>query len=91
MKYFKYWHYFFVNLFGLNFIPRIVNYDGYEWFSVLTKEEDGWHLSYSRFIEKFNTEELVDIVSKCKYVVFLKVVHWLWKWRKKIDFTIDSY
>lgn len=91
MYFFNYWHYFFVNILGINFLPLCIKYNDVEWFSVLGKNDNEWYLCYSRYITNSTTEDAFGVVSKRKYFVFLKMLHVLWKNRNKIEFTIDSY
>ena len=87
----NYWHYFFVNLCGFNFVPNIITYNGFEWFNVLSYEEGQWYLVYSRFVNKTETEVAFEVMGKSRYKVFLKMVRVLWKNRKNVDFIIDNY
>lgn len=91
MYFLTYWHYFFINIFGVNFLPLCIKYNGLEWFNVLGKKDDEWYLCYSRYINNFNTEDAFEVIGKKRYFVFLKMLHILWKNRDKIEFTIDSY
>ena len=89
MKLVIFLHYFLSCLFGSRHLPRIIEYNGEEWFSVGGYEKDYWFVCYSKYIDKFVTEELIEVHSKYRYFAYLKMVCQLWKWRSKINFAID--
>lgn len=91
MYVFNYWHYFFVNVLGINFLPLVIKYEGFDWFNVLGRKGNEWHLCYSRYINKTETEDAFEVIGKSRYLLFLKMLRTLWRNRDKIEFTIDSY
>lgn len=91
----NYLHYFLINLFGYHKLPCFIKHGGYEWHNIVFRgmSDKRWRIYYSRFNGNgsHGTEELIDVRSRFKYIAFLKTVLVLWKWRKRISFTIDNY
>ena len=66
-------------------------FGGIVWYNISFKEKNERYIAYSRYFEGYNTEELLEVYHKSKYVAYLKMVHLLWTWRDRIEFDIDNY
>lgn len=66
----------------------MIECNGEEWFSISGSDKEGWFVSYSKIVNKFFTEELIEVRSKYRYVSFLKMLWALWKMRKKIKIKV---
>ena len=91
MNFLIFLHYGLCCLFGGRCLPRIIECNGVEWFSVCGYDKGQWFMSYSRHIEKTVTEELIEVRCKYKYFVYFRMLYRLWKMRDNIFFTIDSF
>lgn len=82
--------YFVVNIITYHKLPCIIEYGGDEWFNFLFFGEDRkWHICYSKFVDKFKTEELIEVSDRFMYFVFLKAVIVLFRMRKNIRFKVE--
>lgn len=87
MKIFDFVYYFIINLFGGNSLPILIDYNNDIWFSLCGYSGKYWFFRYSKHIDKFITEELIEVRSRFKYVVYMKMLYWLWKMRKRLIIT----
>lgn len=97
MEYILFLHYFLVNLFYLKILPVMIllKKNEREYYSVIYRQSDGvWVAIYSKLMKKGEIdggEILVEVKSRHRYVLFMKVVFALWKIRDDIKITIDNY
>ena len=98
MEYIVFLHYFLVNLFYLEILPVMIllKKNGYEYYSCvyhdINQNNDIWVAMYSKLIKReTDTEILIEVKSKYRYILFLKMVFALWKIRDNIKITIDNY
>ena len=86
-------HYLFINLLGIHRLPNIIKYNEVEYFNICYKpyEKNVWVVSYAKFIDWDKTDNLVSRESKSQTTAFLKMLLFLWKWRRKLVFYIDYY
>ena len=98
MEYIVFLHYFLVNLLYLEILPVtiLLKKNGYEYYSCVyqdTNQNKGrWVAMYSTLIKReTDTEILIEVKSKYRYILFLKMVFALWKIKDSIIITIDNY
>lgn len=97
MEYILFLHYFLVNLFYLKILPVMIllKKNEREYYSVIYRQSDGvWVAIYSKLMKKGEIdggEILVEVKSRHRYVLFMKMVFALWKIRDDIKITIDNY
>ena len=97
MEYVLFLHYFLVNLFYLKILPVMIllKKNGREYYSCIYHQSNGlWVAIYSKLMKKGEIdggEILIDVKSRYRYILFLKMVFALWKIRDNIKITIDNY
>ena len=98
MEYIVFLHYFLVNLFYLEILPVtiLLKKNGYEYYSCVyhdsNQNNDIWVAMYSKLIKReTDIEILIEVKSRYRYILFLKMVFALWKIRDNIKITIDNY
>lgn len=97
MEYILFLHYFLANLFYLKILPVMIllKKNEREYYSVIYHQSDGvWVAIYSKLMKKGEIdggEILVEVKSRYRYVLFMKMVFALWKIRDDIKITIDNY
>lgn len=97
MEYILFLHYFLVNLFYLKILPVMIllKKNEREYYSVIYRQSnDVWVAIYSKLMKKGEIdggEILVEVKSRHRYVLFMKMVFALWKIRDDIKITIDNY
>jgi len=98
MKYIVFLHYFFVNLIYMQIIPNMISLknNGNEYYSCVYydayKNRNIWIAMYSKLIRmETDTHILIEVTSRYRYVVYLKMVLALWKIKDNINLTIDNY
>lgn len=98
MEYIVFLHYFLVNLLYLEILPVtiLLKKNGYEYYSCVYHDANQnkgiWVAMYSTLIKKeTDTEILIEVKSKYRYILFLKMVFALWKIKDSIIITIDNY
>lgn len=90
-------HYFLVNLFYLKILPVMIllKKNEREYYSVIYHQSNGvWVAIYSKLMKKGEIdggEILVEVKSRYRYVLFMKMVFALWKIRDDIKIAIDNY
>ena len=98
MEYIVFLHYFLVNLLYLEILPVtiLLKKNGYEYYSCVYHDANQnkgiWVAMYSKLIKReTDTEILIEVKSRYRYILFLKMVFALWKIRDNIEITIDNY
>lgn len=97
MEYILFLHYFLANLFYLKILPVMIllKKNEREYYSIVYRQSDGvWVAIYSKLMKKGEIdggEILVEVKSRHRYVLFMKMVFALWKIRDDIKITIDNY
>ena len=97
MEYILFLHYFLVNLFYLKILPVMIllKKNEREYYSIIYRQSDGvWVAVYSKLMKKGEIdggEILVEVKSRHRYILFMKMVFALWKIRDDIKITIDNY
>lgn len=98
MDYIVFLHYFLVNLFYLEILPVMIlsRKNGCEYYSCVyhdTHQNKGiWVAMYSRLIKReTDTELLIEVKSRYRYILFLKMVFALWKIKDSVEIAIDNY
>lgn len=98
MEYIVFLHYFLVNLLYLKILPVMVllRKNEHEYYSCVYHDANQnkgiWVAMYSTLIKKeTDTEILIEVKSKYRYILFLKMVFALWKIKDSIIITIDNY
>ena len=81
-----YFRYFILNLLWFNCLPSIIKSDDEEWYCVVNRDKKRWYIDYFKFVGK-ETKEMIKVSSKSSYIAYLKMVHKLWKNRKKVKIT----
>ena len=98
MEYIVFLHYFLANLFYLEILPVtiLLKKNGHEYYGCVYHDANQnkgiWVAMYSTLIKKeTDTEILIEVKSKYRYILFLKMVFALWKIKDSIIITIDNY
>ena len=97
MEYILFLHYFLANLFYLKILPVMIllKKNEREYYSIIYRQSDGvWVAVYSKLMKKGEIdggEILVEVKSRHRYILFMKMVFALWKIRDNIKITIDNY
>ena len=97
MEYILFLHYFLANLFYLKILPVMIllKKNEREYYSVIYRQSnDVWVAIYSKLMKKGEIdggEILVEVKSRHRYILFMKMVFALWKIRDDIKITIDNY
>ena len=98
MEYIVFLHYFLANLFYLEILPVtiLLKKNGYEYYSCVYHDANQnkgiWVAMYSKLIKReTDTEILIEVKSRYRYILFLKMVFALWKIKDSIIITIDNY
>ena len=98
MEYIVFLHYFLVNLLYLEILPVtiLLKKNGYEYYSCVYHDANQnkgiWVAMYSKLIKReTNIEILIEVKSRYRYILFLKMVFALWKIKDSIIITIDNY
>ena len=97
MEYILFLHYFLANLFYLKILPVMIllKKNEREYYSIIYRQSDGvWVAVYSKLMKKGEIdggEILVEVKSRHRYILFMKMVFALWKIRDDIKITIDNY
>ena len=90
MKHMKLALYFILNTLGIHKLPRLINFCKEEWwFSVLYEDIDGTRITYSRYVDMTEMENLFVVSDKSAYKAHLKMMRELWRERKNIFFGND--
>lgn len=84
-----YLHYFLFCIFGCRHLPKVVIFNNEEWFSACGYENGYWYSGYYKYVDKYVTEELIEVQSKYRHMTYFKVMYELWKMRNKVEFGID--
>ena len=98
MEYIVFLHYFLANLFYLEILPvkKKKKKNGHEYYGCVYHDANQnkgiWVAMYSKLIKReTNIEILIEVKSRYRYILFLKMVFALWKIRDNIKITIDNY
>lgn len=97
MEYIVFLHYFLVNLLYLEILPVMIllRKNEHEYYSCIYHQSDGvWVADYSKLMKRGEIdggEILIEVKSKYRYILFLKMVFALWKIKDSIIITIDNY